>query len=712
MKGNNKRILALILAASMMALCLCGCGSVAAAGNSAAASADASSESGSAASSAESSAEYESVPATGDKLEKDETVYVICNADGSVSKVIVSDWLKNGTKADQITDQTDLQDLEVVKGNATYTMDSDNMTIWDTKSGDVFYKGTSTKDLPVSVAVSYQLDGQDISAEDLAGKSGKVTIRFDYTNTQYEMVDVNGTQTKIYVPFVVLTGMVLDNEKFSDIAVSNGKLVSTGDDTMVIGFAMPGMQDSLNISKDDLEIPDYVELTADVTDFSLDTVMTLASAKFTSDVNDDDISSLETTAGVDNLDTLPDSLAQLTDAMKQLTDGSDELYTNMQTLLEKTNELATGVQELAAAVKQLDSGSTALYDGSISLRDNLKTLQTGLGKLSGSSASLNAGAKQVFQSLLDQANAQIKASGADIPTLTIENYDQVLSSASLASSVSAQANATAKSQVTAAVKAQEGTIKTGVTAAVQQQVTQAVLTQLGKTAEDYTNISTAAAGGDAAATAAKAQIDAAVTQQMNSASIQTTITQQTAAQEQKIIDQKMNSTEVTSAVASAVAQARQGESTLAALKTQLDSYNTFYQGLQTYTAGVDSAYAGSQKLTAGADQLASGYQTLSAAITKLDTAVATLNTQVSQMPDGVSKLTDGAMQLSDGLQELNDKGISKLEKLMGNDMTGLKDRVEALRQVGDDYNNYSGIAEGMDGSVQFVFKTASIGDQD
>jgi X-X-X-Leu-X-X-Gly heptad repeat protein len=531
MKGNNKRILALILAASMMALCLCGCGSVAAAGNSAAASADASSESGSAASSAESSAEYESVPATGDKLEKDETVYVICNADGSVSKVIVSDWLKNGTKADQITDQTDLQDLEVVKGNATYTMDSDNMTIWDTKSGDVFYKGTSTKDLPVSVAVSYQLDGQDISAEDLAGKSGKVTIRFDYTNTQYEMVDVNGTQTKIYVPFVVLTGMVLDNEKFSDIAVSNGKLVSTGDDTMVIGFAMPGMQDSLNISKDDLEIPDYVELTADVTDFSLDTVMTLASAKFTSDVSDDDISSLETTAGVDNLDTLPDSLAQLTDAMKQLTDGSDELYTNMQTLLEKTNELATGVQELAAAVKQLDSGSTALYDGSISLRDNLKTLQTGLGKLSGSSASLNAGAKQVFQSLLDQANAQIKASGADIPTLTIENYDQVLSSASLASSVSAQANATAKSQVTAAVKAQESARSRNRRDAMpfsSKRDAKAVLTQLGTTvsARLPRRISTAAARRRLprpTAAPGGARFDAVAAQQMSFRLIQTAI---------------------------------------------------------------------------------------------------------------------------------------------------------------------------------------------
>ena len=177
------------------------------------------------------------------------------------------------------------------------------------------------------------------------------------------------------------------------------------------------------------------------------------------------------------------------------------------------------------------------------------------------------------------------------------------------------------------------------------------------------------------------------------------------------VDGVMSSAEVTSAISSAVASAKAGESTLSTLKKQLDSYNQFYQGLSTYTAGVDSAYAGSQKLSAGADQLASGCQTLSASLAKLDTAVASLNTQVSQMPDGVSKLTDGSMQLSNGIQELNDKGISKIESLMGGDLTNLKDRVDAIRQVGDDYNNYSGIAEGMDGSVQFVFKTASIGDQ-
>jgi putative membrane protein len=723
MKNTTRsRVLAILLAASCLMLCLAGCASEK---KTSADSSAAGSASSSAAGSASSSATYEKLPATGDTLRKDETVYVLCNADGSVNKVIVSDWLKNGTKDASITDKTDLKDIETVKGNATYTLDSDNMTIWDAQSGDVFYKGTSTKDLPVNVKVSYQLDGKDVTAEDLAGKSGKVTIRFDYTNTQYETATVDGKETKIYVPFVMLTGMVLDNEKFTNIEVSNGKLVSTGDQAIVMGFAVPGMQESLGIDKDQLELPDYVEVSADVTDFSLDTVLTMASTKLLTEAESDKtLNDLKdsNSENLDELNNLDDSLSQLTDAMTKLTDGSDELYTNMQTLLKKSNDLASGVQKLAAAVKQLDNGSTTLYNGSISLRDNLKTLQTGLGKLSGSSASLDAGAKQVFQSLLDQANAQIKASGASLPTLTIENYDQVLSSANLASSVSAQAEATARSQVTAAVKAQEPTIKAGVTTAVQLGTTAAVLNQAtggavsitipqNPTQDDLTKaaaqIQTAMSSLPAAS---QAGISQAVTAQMSTAQAQTTISNMTAAKEQQLIDQNMSSSAVTSAMSSAVAQARQGESTLAALKTQLDSYNKFYQGLQTYTAGVDSAYAGSQKLTAGANQLATGYQTLSSAISQLDSAVSTLNTQVAQLPDGVSKLTDGAMQLSDGLKELNDKGFSKLEGLMGNGVSGLKDRVDAIKKAADDYNNYSGIAEGMDGSVQFVFKTAEVGD--
>jgi len=697
MNGNKKsrRLLALVLAASTLTLLLSGCASStkqASAGSSADTGADSSAA-------AAGSATYEKLPATGDTLRKDETVYVLCGADGSVSQVIVSDWLKNGTQEQSITDKTDLQDIETVKGNATYTLDSDNMTIWDAQSGDVFYKGTSTKDLPVGVSVSYQLDGADISAEDLAGKSGKVTIRFDYTNNQYEMLDVDGKQTKIYVPFVMLTGMMLDSAKFTNIEVSNGKLVSTGDQAIVMGFAMPGLQESLNLDKDELELPNDVEVTADVTDFSLDTVMTMASTKLLTEAESDDkLNDLEKSENLDELDNLDSSLSELTDAMTKLTDGSDELYTNMQTLLQKSNELTAGVQKLADAVKQLDNGSTTLYTGSISLRDNLKTLQSGLGKLSGSSASLNAGAKQVFQSLLDQANAQIKASGLSLPTLTIENYSEVLSSVNLKASVTKTAESTARGQVTQQVKANEAAIQAGVTQAVQQQVLSGVLASKGYTQDQYN-----------ASPELKNAVDAAVTAQMNSEPVQATIAQKTSETEQQYINQGMSSAAVTTAIGTAVEQAEKGEESLAALKAQLDSYNQFYQGLATYTAGVDSAYAGSQKLTSGADQLASGYKTLSDAISQLDSAVATLNTQVSQLPDGVSKLTDGAMQLSDGLKELNDKGFSKLESLMGSGVSGLKDRVNALKQAADDYNNYSGIAEGMDGSVQFVFKTASIG---
>ena len=252
---------------------------------------------------------------------------------------------------------------------------------------------------------------------------------------------------------------------------------------------------------------------------------------------------------------LPDSIYEKfnsgdTTLLAVFFDTSTSADETMKTLLDKTNELASGVQELADAVKQLDSGSATLYNGSVSLRDNLKTLQTGLGKLSGSSASLNAGAKQVFQSLLDQANAQIKASGASIPTLTIDNYDQVLSSVSV-ENVTKTATATAKTQVTAKVKANETAITTAVTQGVQVGVTAKVLAAAtqGKiavtvpdnaTQDQLQQIGTqlTAAIGQLSADQQKAVTDA-VAAQMATADVQTLIASKVAAQEELLIEQGM-----------------------------------------------------------------------------------------------------------------------------------------------------------------------------
>ena len=175
---------------------------------------------------------------------------------------------------------------------------------------------TISKALPVDLKVSYELDGKPVSAESLAGKSGKVTIRFDYTNNQYENVSIDGKNTKIYVPFVMLSGLLLDNGIFTNVEISNGRIINDGDRIIAVGFALPGMQENLNLSRDKVDIPDFVEITADVKNFALGNTLTVAANSIISDL---DVSKL------DSADDLQASLTELSSAMSKLLEGSSEL---------------------------------------------------------------------------------------------------------------------------------------------------------------------------------------------------------------------------------------------------------------------------------------------------------------------------------------------------------------------------------------------------
>lgn len=354
-----------------------------------------------------------------EKNVKDETVYVLASADGTVEKIIVSDWVKNALGSNSIDDVSQLTGIENVKGSETFTLGGDNSCVWDARGNDIYYQGEIDKELPVSIAVSYTLDGQPMTPDELVGKSGKVTIRFDYTNNQYEMVSVNGKQEKIYVPFAMLTGVLLDNEVFSNISVSNGKIVNDGDRTIVAGLALPGLQDSLGLDRDTLDLPEYVEITADAEDFSLETTVTLATNGLFNDAANE--------AGeFDGLDDLDGKLDELTDAMAQLIDGSSQLYDGLCTLLDSSKELVSGIDRLAAGAAQLKQGADGLSAGASQLQAGAAALSQGLDALAQNNGTLNGGAAQVFQTLLSTANAQLAAAGVQAPELTVENYAQVL----------------------------------------------------------------------------------------------------------------------------------------------------------------------------------------------------------------------------------------------------------------------------------------------
>ena len=678
---------------------------------------------------------------------KDETVYVLAGADGTVQKIIVSDWIKNAMTSDSLDDKTELSDIENIKGDESFTLGGDNSCVWDAQGNDIYYQGNIEKELPVQMSVRYTLDGKAIAPEALAGQSGHVTIRFDYQNIQYEEVLLDGKTEKIYVPFTMLTGMLLDTEVFRNVTVSNGKLINDGDRVAVVGIAFPGLQEDLAISKEKLDIPDYVEISADVENFEMSTTMTLATTELFGAIDSDKL----------DLNELSDAMAELTDAMDQLMDGSSQLYDGLCTLLEKSGDLVSGINKLAEGATQLKAGAESLDSGAAQLQEGAAQLSSGLNTLDANSSSLNGGAQQVFSSLLSMANTQLSEAGLSVPTLTIDNYASVLDGviASLDDTavyqaaleqVTATVNANRgmiEERVTEAVQAQvEAEVSAQVTAAVRETVTQAVLENeaqfraaviqqaLGMTVEEYEAAIEAGlvtqeqqdAVNAAVEAAMQAEIDArmqseeiqaqisAVTQQtvaeqMQSDEIQALIASNTELQVQQAISEAMSS----DAVQAQLSAAAEGAKSVIALKSSLDSYNAFYLGLITYTSGVSSAAAGANELKTGADALKAGTSELSAGAAELLQGIQTMKDSTPALVDGITQLRDGSMELSDGLKQFNEEGIQKLIEAVDGDLEGLSDRIRVIADVAKNYTSFSGISEHMDGDVKFIYKTDSIG---
>lgn len=598
-------------------------------------------------------------PAMAEGAYKDETVYVLATGDGEARKVIVSDWLKNPEGAETLADATNLADVENVKGDEAF-----DGSAWAAAGKDIYYQGTSEEPLPVQMKITYTLDGEALSAEEIAGKSGRVTIRFDYLPQLTGKAAVGETEETMYVPFAVVTAALLDNDVFTNVEVENGYLVNDGDHSVAAGVVLPGMQENLDLDPETLELPAYIEISADAENFALPLTLSVATNELFSYDGEADASSM--------MDDLNEAVGKLTDAMAQLLDGGSQLADGLETLLAKAGELSDGVSALSTGLETLDENSAALTDGSA----------------------------QVFDSLLSVANSQLAAAGQDV-TLTKENYSEALDALLEQTDV----EAAAREQVETAVRAREDEVRAAVAQAVEQEVsakvtqavqdgvTEQVLATMNLTPEAYQ----AAAQACQVTEQQQAQIEGAVSAQMKTDEVQALVSQQTQAQMasdevtaliasnteaqvQALIEQNMASDEVQKQMAAASAQAEAARETLTALKAQLDSYNTFYTGLAAYTQGVTTAAGGAK----------------------------TLNDSMPALISGVTELRDGAKALSDGIAQFNEEGVTKLADAVNDNLNGLADRLEAMCELSKTYSNYSGIADGMEGSVRFVWRTDAV----
>ena len=373
-----------------------------------------------------------------DAVYKEETVYVNADATGTIDEITVSNWLKNsGSVSGSLTDASTLKDIKNVKGDETFKASGDTLT-WNTDGEDIYYQGTTDQDLPVSVKLTYYLDGKEIKPADLKGKSGHLKIKIDYTNNTKKSVNVSGKSEELSSPFVMMTGMILPNETFSNVAIDNGKVVSDGNRNIVLGFAVPGMKESLGMndfsqSSSQVSLPESLEISADVTDFTMSSTYTVALSDILEDLNVKEIvdysslqsaldelenAALELVSGTDTLSSgaaqLSSGAAELEDGIKKYTDGTDTLANGVVSYVNGEQQLADGAKsltELSAGLSQVQSAVSQLSaatDGSLT-SVNEKDIKAGAQKLAdGTQQLVQVLGTEAVQAVMQQVTSMIE----------------------------------------------------------------------------------------------------------------------------------------------------------------------------------------------------------------------------------------------------------------------------------------------------------------
>ena len=312
--------------------------------------------------------------------EKTETVYSVLNSDGSISDTIVSSWLHDEDGINNIKETLNLTDVKNIKSNEKPSKDGNTYT-WNAKGNDVYYEGTGTKQLPVSVKLRYELDGQEMSAKDMEGKSGHLKLTISFTNNYSEVKNINGKSIVIHPSYLAGGMLNMSTGNFTNVKCESGKIVNDGTNEMLAFANIPGLNETLRSAgldkvNNQLGISDDVTVEADVNNFDLGSIMVGMT-------NEIDLAS--ELGEIGSVSELTDGIDQLIEADDQLIDGSKQLYDGSTQLREQAAPL-TGSSD---QVRQLSSGAIQLNDG-------VKALQTGLTAYTNGVSALDAGVDQLY----------------------------------------------------------------------------------------------------------------------------------------------------------------------------------------------------------------------------------------------------------------------------------------------------------------------------
>lgn len=608
---------------------------------------------------------------------KEETVYSKTKSNGETYQTIVSTHLKNGDEENILKDLTDLIDIENMNGDETFLQNGEEL-IWNANGSDIYYQGESKKELPVKCKISYELDGEEILAEDLAGKSGNVKITIEYENLDSHEVYINGRKETMYTPFTVACGTIFANTENKNIEITNGKIVNDGTKTMVLGIAMPGMSKSLNISNKTIDIPDKVEITMQTTNFEQNNIITFITPKiFDKSFSFDKLNEI-----YNKVDTLQSSSKEIEEGANALKEGTEEFSEKSQEFNSAMKQIEAGTSTINENYSKIDSGINSVASGSKELETGAKNLSDGLNALSEGISSMPESINKLYQGSVSAA------AGLNDNTQTNE-AGLVTGVNSLANSLSDTISSLEESLETMKNSCEEGITKLSEV----NNALNSVIDSLSPT-EDAVQIGTlqtVVKGNEDAIKEYKAKIN------YINASLEDLNTKK--AQGEKSIAK----------VTQGMKELQTGVNTLSGgLKQLNDAASTLPENLNKLNEGSKALAEGSNNLVTGTNTLAQGSKSLKAGMQSLNTNTKKLTLANNELTSATITLKEGACELANGITTFNEEAINKICNYINSDIKDIAQRAEKLQELSEEYVSFTKASEDTAKDVKFILITDSI----
>ena len=605
---------------------------------------------------------------------KNETVYSKLDSSGNSYNTVVSAHIENEQDEKIIKDLSDLLNIENTNGDEEFKQEGNNLT-WYAEGNDIYYQGETKKELPIECKVKYELDGEEKTAEEIAGKSGKIKVSIEYVNKE--------KHGDLYTPFIVICGTIIKNENNQNIKITNGKAIDNGNKTVVIGFCMPGLQESLGLSKDRIDIPSNIEITMDTTKFELSNMITYVTPKIT-EGEDFDFS---------KLDEIYEKINLLRSSSKQMEEGANELKSGAETYSEKTQEFETAMKQVSSGISNANANYSKLNDGINSLNQNtdslkngaksvsegLDTVVTNLNAVSENIEKLQAGTK-ILQEGINNTSAGVSQVSGSLSSYEgtdnsekIQGLEQLIEANQGTIDKLSAANTLLNSQLSAV---DEGDVTTQKTITTQIETNESIMILL----------------------------------ETNNKTLQSTV-------------DTLKATDLTS-IAKLKAGISQIEAGMSALQ---DGAENIYNGQGQLKDGVNllvatteeqlgvgakSLYQGTVELSEGTQTLSAGSSEMKAGLNTLDNGTGKLTEASSQLAEGANTIKEGINTLTEGIGKFNTEGIEPIYNYINGDLKDISTRAQKLQDLSNEYNNFTMLNDGDSGKVKFIMIIDSIKEEE